>query len=797
VASTLSRWLRTLDPDRLAALLARRPEALTAPVPRTLGELAGRLQGRFGVVEALGSVPLPAVQVLETVQAYACRTRAELAALLGEDGLDRALAALTDRALLWDHDGALAVAGEVASGLGYPLRLGPHAADLLAARPAAELRAIAALLGLAAPPLKKNLLRALAEFYADGDRVRALAGGAPAETRPLLDALAWHGPLMTASSTVYAGPAGPRYLGPEEWAVRHGLLSPEGWQQLAMPREVALALRGPGWRPPFDPWPPGPPLTDAGSAGATTGAVAREAAAAAGALIDQVGAVLDAGPVARLKAGGVGTREQRRLARVAGVDEPGVRLAIELAHTAGLLASTPDEVLPTDRYDDWAAGDPPDQLPPLLVAWLRLPAMPWRDGAALTREPVGRLMPELRLALMTALAALPENRALAGDGYLSAAVRWHAPVLAGALDNLDEFVGPLWSEAARLGLVAHGALTTLGRALIALDAGALGRAARDLLDAATATAIFQADLTAVVPGTPTAELARLLDATADREARGSASVWRFTAGSVRRALDTGRSAPELLVALRAAAAGGSLPQPLEYLLTDVARRHGALRVRSVGCVLHAADPATLTELLASRALAGLQLRQLAPTVLASAASRKDTLAALRSAGYAPAGEDASGEPLVERQERRRAAAPVRHRPARRTPIEEPPDPMALAEALLAAPEPAALAASPAAWETRADPSAPETRADPSGATGTLAVLEARAHGLGDDERLLLAHAIDAGTAVRISYVDGDGRPTDRVIEEIELTGSAIEAWCQLREDDRMFLLDRIAAVAPA
>jgi hypothetical protein len=840
VASTLSRWLGTLDARRLARLLALRPESLTAPLPRTLGELAGRLQGRFGVIEAFGSVPLPAVQVLETVSAFDCRTRADLADLLGEDGLDEALATLTDRALLWEYDGLLAVAGEVASGLGYPLRLGPGVAELLAQRTVAELRGIAAELDLAAPAMKKSLQRELAAFYADGNWIRRLVAGAPAETREVLDALTWHGPVLRGSANVFGGGAGPRYLGPEEWAVRRGLLHPDGWQQLAMPREVALALRGPDWRPPFDPWPPTPPPGATGSptsqatarenvpagtvareavareaiareavareaiareavAGeaiareAVAGeAIAREAAAAAGALVDQAGAVLAAGPVALLKAGGVGTREQRRLARLIGADEAAVRLVIELAHGAGLLAATPEEVLPTEAYDDWVEASPPDRLPPLLVAWYRLPAMPWRDGAALTREPVGRLMPELRMELLSALAAVPADGGPVGEEYLAEAIGWHAPVLAGSFDQLAGFVGPLWSEAARLGLVAHGTLTELGRALFALDAEALGRAAEDLLDTAVSTAIFQADLTAVVPGPPSAELTRLLDDTADRESRGSASTWRFTAGSVRRALDSGHTAPDLLTALREVAAGAALPQPLEYLLADVARRHGRLRVRAVGCVLHAADPATLTELLASRTLAGLHLSQLAPTVLASSASRRDTLAALRSAGYAPMGEDASGEPLVERVDRRRASATTRHRPVARAATDERADPAALAEALLAAPEPAPVAPRGGS----AAPTTTGTATDPTG-SGTLAVLESRARGLADDERRMLAQAIDSGAPVRIAYVDADGRATVRVIEEIELAGAAIEAWCRLREDERMFLLDRIEAVAPA
>jgi predicted DNA-binding transcriptional regulator YafY len=80
---------------------------------------------------------------------------------------------------------------------------------------------------------------------------------------------------------------------------------------------------------------------------------------------------------------------------------------------------------------------------------------------------------------------------------------------------------------------------------------------------------------------------------------------------------------------------------------------------------------------------------------------------------------------------------------------------------------------------------------------TLEVIDAKAPQLDPEQRRMLADAIDDQRAVRIDYVDGDGRFSSRVIEEIELSGAVIEAWCQLREDERMFLLDRIDAVSPA
>ncbi|WP_260471050.1 helicase-associated domain-containing protein, partial [Streptomyces sp. RP5T] len=83
--------------------------------------------------------------------------------------------------------------------------------------------------------------------------------------------------------------------------------------------------------------------------------------------------------------------------------------------------------------------------------------------------------------------------------------------------------------------------------------------------------LLQADLTAVAPGPLQRSLAEVLDVLADVESKGGATVYRFTPGSVRRALDAGQSASDLHAFL-AAHARTPVPQPLTYLIDDVARR---------------------------------------------------------------------------------------------------------------------------------------------------------------------------------------------------------------------------------
>lgn len=61
---------------------------------------------------------------------------------------------------------------------------------------------------------------------------------------------------------------------------------------------------------------------------------------------------------------------------------------------------------------------------------------------------------------------------------------------------------------------------------------------------------------------------------------------------------------------------------------------------------------------------------------------------------------------------------------------------------------------------------------------------------------MLEQAIVERRVVRLAYCDKEGTPNDRVVEP--LTVVAIEphwyltAWCRLREEARVFRLDRIA-----
>src|SRR5690606_32247094 len=109
-----------------------------------------------------------------------------------------------------------------------------------------------------------------------------------------------------------------------------------------------------------------------------------------------------------------------------------------------------------------------------------------------------------------------------------------------------------------------------------------------LLPAPVDHVLLQADLTAIAPGPLEPELARAMAQLAETESHGGATVYRFTPDSVRRALDQGRSATDLHQLL-AQHSRTPVPQPLSYLIDDVARRHGQLRAGQASAYLRCDD----------------------------------------------------------------------------------------------------------------------------------------------------------------------------------------------------------------
>ncbi|MFD3615970.1 helicase-associated domain-containing protein [Streptomyces sp. NPDC058676] len=801
--STLATWLGSLDASRLARVLGTRKDAVSPPEPRSVGELADRLQRPGSVALALPRLALPHLQVAEALAALgAPASRDALAELLGAaecrttHELEAVLEALADHALVWpDGAGRLRMAGPLRQAWDTPLGLDAPLEELLAGTTSDELRGMLATLGVKPPGTKAQRLSVLLEHHSDPEQIASVVAKAPAAARELLERRAGAAPGEPAQ--FIWGHASPGLEPGTRWALDRGLLIQDRhrYGPARVPAEVALALRGSGWHAPFEPVPPSARLVPV-----TLAEVDREASAVASGFAARAASVLSAcsaAAPARLKSGGVGARELARIGKAAQADDSVVRLVLETAYAAGLLGRDGDRVVPTEAYDAWAEQEPPEQFAVLLQAWRNLPLTPTR-----ARDEDNKALPSLagappcsgcvqaRHGLLAAAVQLPTGQGMRVASDLGPLIAWHRPLADSSPQDGTPFAAVI-REAELLGVLARGALSPLGAHLWADEIPELGIACRRLLPPATSTARIGADLTAVVTGTPSARLAALLDSVAEREAGGTASVWRFSAGSIRRALDAGR-VPDDLTADLAAAAAGPLPQPLSYLIADTARGHGRVRVAPAACVLHGDDPALLAELAAHRKLAKLGLRQLAPTVLVSRSPLDTTLAALRAEGYAPVAETTEGTVRIERARPLRAAASV---PAPRGTNGKNGGRIA---ATSAAKAPAAVRPTTLAAQLLA---APPTTPDPAPfdggvpfATDTEEIVAGSAKRLPYSDVRQLAHAIDTGQAITIEYLATSGNRTVRTLSRLMLDPPCLEAWCHLRDAERVFTLSRIHGV---
>ena len=741
-AQPLGSWLAGLPDDGLVRLLELRPD-LAQPAPGSTAALAARASSRQSVKAAADELDFLRLAVLDALLVlhadHAGVPMDELLAMLAgrapDADVNRAVDDLRDRALIWG-DERLRVSAEAAAALPWYPGQAVLEGD---ARSAADLRAL--IDGLDEPA--RDVLERLTVGSPVG-RTRDAAPGTPPD-RPVQRLLA------------------------------AGLLRQVDADTVVLPRDVAQVLREE--EPcPVALTPPDP----------VTGAVAvkdvdASAAGAAMELMRQVDVVLEtlsAAPVPELRSGGLGVREAKRLAKTTGIDEQRLGLILELAAAAGLIASgVPDPMPPGDAVTYWAptvAADrfaesaPAARWLTLARTWLDLPSRPGLIGsrgpdgkhyAALSDSLYSTAAPLDRRLLLGMLADLPEGSAVAAAGAARALI-WRRPRWAARLQPAP--VAHLLDEAHAVGLTGRDALSTPARVLLADGDESAAAAMTAALPPAIDYFLVQADHTVVVPGPLERELADELAAVAAVESAGAAMVYRVSEQSIRHALDVGRTA-EALQRFFEKHSKTPVPQGLSYLINDVARRHGQLRVGIAASFIRCEDPVLLSHAVAAPAMATLEVRLLAPTVAVSQAPIAEVLAALRQEGFAPAAEDSSGA-IVDLQ-RRRARVPIN--PVRR-PLRA-----------LNRPNPESLATVVSVLRRVDSSPLSGMRVDPAVAMA------------------LLQQAAVHGKDVLMGYVDAAGVATQRVVTPISVHGGHLMAFDPAQGRMREFAVHRVTSVASA
>lgn len=815
-------WLSELNVEQLSRVLENRQDALDPPWPRRLDDLARRLSTQRSVVRATRDIPTPAMQVLRAAQlGYALGFSGGVGLTWMEKWLDvqeadlraEGLEALVDRALAWVDRSGLIRLPEALRCAGYgDYRLGEPLADMLPMLNVEQLKQLCRRIGLGGGR-KQQILDRLLEFYRAGERVRALLDDAPDEAVEFLTEGAWHGPNVNCYLGSWFFSRYGRSMGqqsPAHWAADHGLLWRNRDGTGHLPLEVGLALRGPAYRLPFDPEPPRPAVAPVDAEG-----VAADSTAAALRFLDRLTTITEAAgtqPLPLLKTGDVGARVINKLAKDSGATGEEIRLAVELAVSAGLLTpvelqtipphrtgrrarsrqSVPTPALglvPTEDFARIKADGSAALLGTILTQWWNLTAAPLADPKAL-RDVLGdepsSAYAHVRRLMVRLLTELDSDTGIVDAAAMNDLVSWHAPAITPEL--LPALVAAVWAEAELLGVITAGAATDLAHALLG-DAAELVNATQQVTSGACTTALFGSDLTAIVAGSPDAQLAAVLDRAAEREAQGAATTWRFDPASVRRALDAGQTAVELLDEL-SSVAEGELPQPLRYLIGDVGRRHGGVGVIEVRCVVIGDTPAVLAEIAAHRKLAKLGLRAVAETVLICDTDAISTLSALREAGYAPVRRDTDGEIIVSGQEAARTPAPSTPNPRA---VAAPDTSMTPKSGPQPRPVHAAARQGPGEHAKRllSEPTSGPTIFRRSDFHTALKPRRAESMQPGWTQ---LAWELEAGLPVTVHYGAPDGTQSILTVSNAELHDDSIDVWCDEYGDYRRLELDRIRPV---
>jgi hypothetical protein len=588
-------YLRSLDDAALVALFESRSD-LTSPVPPDIASLAVRASSIPSLVRAIDSLNRWQLQVLEAAAVLAEPFTEKELLTHTDKSAKFALSALVDRALIYlGHDG---------------YRLPNNVREILGNEIAA--------LGPAAQ--KKLKLKDLAD--------------APAASKKVLDAMVWGPPRGAVADVKKPNPG-------LKWLLDEGFVSPVNQQTVVLHREVALYLRGNKVHRELL-------IQEPQLEGRVVDQKNLQLAAISNVTtflrwIEEVLNFWDQDSPSALKAGGVGVRDLRDLSTHLGVDVECASFVIEVAYISGLVTIEPDDrILPTNQFDIWLSQSASTKWENLVSAWLITSRL-----SGLGTAPMGPELDRSNAAIIrrNILALLEENESLAPTfDSLLVALRWRLPYRrTGGIPS--EYLTWTLREAEWLGLTGQGALSQYARLILAGDD-------LDALDtelpATVDHILIQSDNTAIAPGPLEHELSQELDLIADIESRGAATVFRFSEASLRRGLDHGRTGEEILAFLKSTSRT-PVPQPLEYLIGDISKKHGKLRVGNAASFIRCEDSSLITQIIKDKRVDALGLRRIAPEVLICTHDAHDAINILRAAGYLPAAEDSQGLLLTGRR----------------------------------------------------------------------------------------------------------------------------------------------------
>ena len=715
VAITFADELRARTDDALASIFKLRPD-LVSPVPNDFSALAARATSTPSLVRALDSINMWHYQIIEA----ACALpepfkKSEIVAVTSEE-----------TAFALDHLWQMGLLYKEGNNYRTPTNL----KMLIGDEPA----------GLGPIAVKKFDFSILKEI--------------PKASEEVLAKLTWGPPRGQIGNIKKPGNA----IG---WLLDNGVLVALDSNTVALPRDVAIKLRG------------GKIHKDMVSKAPNLigkEVVQKQIDLAA---IANISTILrwceellhnlsDEPPMA-LRTGGLGVRDLKKIAEHLGIDESCAGFVAELCYLGGLLViDSDDQILPTSAFDIWLTKSAEERWYSLVVLWLDTSRVSGLIGK-ISDKNVAPLGPELdragaSLIRRSTLKVLNDNPQLTPDvKSLQEIVKWINPQRAN-----NDYVEWTLREAEWLGITGQGALSTFGSNLLN---------EKEVLEIESALPkpvdhiLIQADNSAVAPGPLTPELASEMGTIADIESRGGATVYRFSDSSIRRGLDHGKTGDQIKTFL-SKISKTPMPQPLEYLITDIAKRHGRLRVGSAHTYIRCEDEGLVQQILHDKKCEHLRLRKIAPQVLVTDFELAEVIGELREFGYLPAAENSGGVLLSQPNLRRSKSRPK--------------PPRIISE--FTAPKDAIVTA--AVKTIRAGERSKK--------------VESIIPGTSSNETLALINQyINEGKSLIISYADNNGGVSNRIIEPISISLGTLTARDETSDEILQFRIPRINGVAPS
>ena len=719
---SLADELRARSDENLQALFRQRPDLLS-PLPTDITALAARASSSPSIARVLDGLTTWEIQVLEILavlpEPVTLDSLLEMAGANAQAPFEK----FRTLALIYRDEEQVRVLNSVRDALGpEPAGLGP--------------------VGLSD---RKRWVKRLDQ--------------APPAAKAMLDKLTWGPPRGTVTDVK-------RPTSTVSWLLENQLLTPIDNQTVALPREVGIYLRGNRVHKERLDLPPvytGKPLTSEDVDSAAIGAVLE--------ILHHIEELLHfwAGePAAALRSGGIGVREIKRACEELGLDEKYRIFIAELAYISGFVAvHNEEEFLPTPAFDIWRNRTLEERWIEITNHWLSTSRVAGLVGKS-ERGYIAPLGPEIDRSSIShikkvTLSLYGEIAPTAVDiGALAERVKWERPRK--AFGSHHDFVHWIAREAQWLGLTGRNALTSFGIALLNSQEE-IGM--QKLLPQEIDYILIQADNTAIAPGPLHVDLAREMSLIANIESKGGATVYRLSEQSIRRALDNGRSGDDIKKFLTKISKT-PMPQPLDYMITDIGKRYGKLRVGiSFSSYIRCEDEAQVAAILADKKLVHLQFRQLGSTVLMTEGDTHEAIDSLVSAGYFPALEDRDGVLIARKHDKARTKAKPR-------PPKISGELITPSDDLINAALRALRAGDKAATHRK---SAPILVGTPSETMATLAL------------------AIKSKATVTIGYADSDGGVSERVIEPIHLIAGILMAYDHRSDEVLRFSVSRISGVA--